>query len=76
LTNNNGELSLVFFSIKKTIYYIVMMKKLIERTFNININISFILLNDIKYLIDLDSILRLKSLRSSSKKEILAYMRY
>ena len=76
MTNNNGELSLVFFSIKKTIYYIVMMKKLIERTFNININISFILLNDIKYLIDLDSILRLKSLRSSSKKEILAYMRY
>ena len=53
-----------------------MMKKLIERTFNINIDISFILLNDIKYLIDLNNILRLKSLRSSSKKEILAYMRY
>ena len=76
MTNNNGELSLVFFSIKKTIYYIMMMKKLIERTFNINIDISFILLNDIKYLIDLNNILRLKSLRSSSKKEILAYMRY
>jgi hypothetical protein len=75
LTNSSGELSLVFLSTKKTIYYVAIIKKLVERTSNVNIDIGFVLLGDIKYLINPDSILGLKSLRSSSKKEILAYTR-
>jgi hypothetical protein len=52
-----------------------MIKKLIKRTTNININIGLILLSDIKYLSNLDSALRFESLRSSSKEKVLAYIR-
>jgi hypothetical protein len=75
LTNSSGELSLVFLNTKETIYYIAMIKKLVKRTSNIDIDIGFILFSDIEYFIDLDSTLRLESLRSNSKKEILAYTR-
>ena len=52
-----------------------MIKELVKRATNINIDVGFILLGDIKYLSNLDNALRLKSLRSSSKKKILAYVR-
>jgi hypothetical protein len=58
------------------ISYIAIIKELIKRATNVNINIGFILLNDIKYLFNLDSALKLKSLRSSNKEKILAYIRF
>ena len=76
MTNSGGELSLVFLSIKETIYYIAMIKKLIERTFNINIDIGLILFNNVEFLIDLNNTLKLKSLKSDNKKEILINIRY
>jgi hypothetical protein len=58
------------------ISYIAIIKELIKRATNVNINIGFILLSDIKYLFNLDSALKLKSLRSSNKEKILAYIRF
>ena len=52
------------------------MKKFIKRTTNINVNIGLILFGDIEYLSNLDSALGFKSLRSSSKEKVLAYIRF
>ena len=75
LTNNNSKFSLIILSTKQIISYIVIIKELIKRATNINIDIGFILFSDIKYLFNLNSALRLKSLRSSNKEKILAYTR-
>jgi hypothetical protein len=75
LTNSSSEFSPIVLSVKQIISYIAMIKKLIKRTININVNIGLILLSDIEYLSNLDSALRFKSLRSSSKEKILAYTR-
>ena len=73
--NSNSKFSLIILSTKQIISYIVIIKELIKRATNINIDIGFILFSDIKYLFNLNSALRLKSLRSSSKEKILAYAR-
>jgi hypothetical protein len=52
-----------------------MIKELIKRATNININIGFILFNDIKYLFNLNNALRLKSLKSNNKEKILIYIK-
>jgi hypothetical protein len=75
LTNSSSEFSLIILSAKQTISYIAMIKKLVKRATNVNVDVGFILLGDIEYLSNLDSALRLKSLRSSSKEKILAYTR-
>jgi hypothetical protein len=75
LTNSNSKFSLIVLSAKKTINYIAIIEKFIKRTANINIDIGFVLLGDIKYLFNLDSVFRLKSLRSRGEEKILAYVR-
>jgi hypothetical protein len=75
LTNSSSEFSPIVLSVKQIVSYIAIIKKLIKRTTNVNINISLILLGDIKYFSNLDSALRFESLRSSSKEKILAYTR-
>ena len=75
LTNSSSKLSLVVLSAKKIISYIVIMKKLVKRIANVNIDIGFVLFGNIKYLFNLDSAFGLKSLGSRGKEKILAYTR-
>jgi hypothetical protein len=75
LTNSSSKFSPVVLSVKQTVSYIAMMKKLIKRTTNVNVNIGLILLGNVKYLSNLDSTLGFESLRSGSKEKILAYTR-
>jgi hypothetical protein len=75
LTNNSSKLSLIVLSTKKTISYVAIIKKLIKRTANVNIDIGFVLLGDIKYLFNLDNTFGLKSLGNKGKEKILAYAR-
>jgi hypothetical protein len=75
LTNSNSKLSLIILSIKKIISYIVIIKKLVKRTTNVNIDIGFIFLSNIKYLFNLNIAFGLQSLRSRGKEKILAYIR-
>jgi hypothetical protein len=76
LTNGSSEFSPIILSAKQTISYIAIIKELIKRATNVNIDVGFVLLSDIKYLSNLDSALRLKSLRSSNKEKILACARF
>jgi hypothetical protein len=74
LTNSSSKLSLIVLSAKKTISYIAIMKKLVKRTANVNINIGFVLFSDVEYLFNPDSAFGLKSLGSKGKEKILAYI--
>jgi hypothetical protein len=75
LTNSSSKFDLVIISTQKTISYITIIEKFVERTTNVNINIGFVLLTNVKHLFKVNSAFRLKSLRSTSKKKVFTYTR-